>query len=304
VPLGTAVPIDRRLAEDQPDTDLATNRPPAGTGLNFDLDYESSVRNTTPATASGVPRILIADDDFATRHLLGKVLVQEGYLVDTAASGMEAIKRLRAAPPDLVVTEVMLPEIDGFHICRSIKTSRKYRHIPVILISAESARITSDLLQRYGAEAAFEKPVAADRVTQVVAELLGARAARSTAVDDRSFERSIDLYRTGKIDDAIETLRSGIQHDPLSTKHHFVLANLLQKKNLIYEAIDEYEATVNLKPDYFPALSRLAYLYYKKGFSAKAIDTWRRSLPHCPDATLRQNIEVFMRKLIADMQSR
>ena len=63
------------------------------------------------------------------------------------------------------------------------------------------------------------------------------------------------------------------------------------------------EATVNLKPDYFPALSRLAYLYYKKGFSAKAIETWRRSLPHCPDPTLRQNIEMFMRKLIADMQA-
>ena len=134
-------------------------------------------------------------------------------------------------------------------------------------------------------------------------ELLGTRTARSPHVEDRSFERSIDLYRAGKIDEAIETLRTGLGHDPLSTKHHFVLANLLQKKNLIYEAIDEYEATVNLKPDYFPALSRLAYLYYKKGFSAKAIDTWRRSLPHCPDPTLRQNIEVFMRKLIADMQS-
>jgi tetratricopeptide (TPR) repeat protein len=107
----------------------------------------------------------------------------------------------------------------------------------------------------------------------------------------------------GRIDEAIEALRAGLAVDPLSTKHHFVLANLLQKQNLIYEAIDEYEATVNLKPDYFPALSRLAYLYYKKGFSAKAIETWRRSLPHCPDPALRQNIEVFMRKLISEMQS-
>jgi tetratricopeptide (TPR) repeat protein len=101
----------------------------------------------------------------------------------------------------------------------------------------------------------------------------------------------------------MEMLRGGLSVDPLSAKHHFVLANLLQKKSMIYEAIDEYEATVDLKPDYFPALTRLAYLYYKKGFSAKAIDTWRRSLPHCPDQNLRQNIEVFMRKLIADIQS-
>jgi len=202
-----------------------------------------------------------------------------------------------------VVLEVNLPEIDGYHICRSIKTSRKYRHIPVVLMSSDPARVSSETLARYGAEASFEKPVPADVVARTMRELLGTRTARSPQVEDRSFERSIELYRAGKIDEAMETLRAGLAHDPLSTKHHFVLANLLQKKNLIYEAIDEYEATVNLKPDYFPALSRLAYLYYKKGFSAKAIDTWRRSLPHCPDATLRENIEVFMRKLIADMQA-
>jgi tetratricopeptide (TPR) repeat protein len=70
------------------------------------------------------------------------------------------------------------------------------------------------------------------------------------------------------------------------------------------EAIDEYEATIDLKPDYFPALTRLAYLYYKQGYAARAIEMWRRSLPHCTDTNLRHNIEVFMRKLIADMNSR
>ena len=76
---------------------------------------------------------------------------------------------------------------------------------------------------------------------------------------------------------------------------------MLQKKSLLYEAIDEYEVTVDLRPDYFPALTRLAYLYYKQGFSAKAIETWRKSLQYCADPSLRENIEVFMRKLIADM---
>lgn len=272
----------------------------------IDLDDESVTgRPGTAALAPGPARVLIVDDDFATRHLLVKVLAPEGYVTDTAASGMEAVKRLRASPPDLVVIDIMLPEIDGFQICRSIKTSRKYRHIPVVLLSAviDSGRVTEDVLTRYGAEAYFEKPINTERLKRKIQDLLGARAARSKLAEDRSFERSLELYREGKIDEAIEELRAGLAVDPLSTKHHFVLANLLQKKNQLYEAIDEYEATVNLKPDYFPALSRLAYLYYKKGFSAKAIETWRRSLPHCPDPTLRQNIEVFMRKLIADMQT-
>jgi DNA-binding response OmpR family regulator len=293
--------IDPHLAEDQRDT--ATNQ----SGVAFDLDYESAsqarqqVVTPEPGVAPSTPRVLVVDSDFATRHILGKVLVGDGYQVDTAASGMEAIKRLRAGPPDLVMLEVLLPEIDGYHICRSIKTSRKYSHIPVILMSSDPQRVAPDMLTRYGADASFEKPLPTDRLSATVAELLGARGEQQPAIEDRSFERSIEMYRAGKIDEAIDTLRTGLAHDPLSTKHHFVLANLLQKKNLIYEAIDEYEATVNLKPDYFPALSRLAYLYYKKGFSAKAIDTWRRSLPHCTDQALRQNIEVFMRKLITDM---
>ncbi len=284
--------------------------PSAGV-IDLDTGLGVSTRTPAPQRVGGPARVLIVDDDFATRHLLVKSLSPHGYVTDTAASGMEAIKRLRASPPDIVIIDIMLPEIDGFQICRSIKTSRKYRHIPVILISAviDSGRVTEDVLVRYGAEAYFEKPINTDKMKKRLSELLNAQALATSESpsggygDDESFEQALELYRVGRIDEAIEALRAGLAVDPLSTKHHFVLANLLQKQNLIYEAIDEYEATVNLKPDYFPALSRLAYLYYKKGFSAKAIETWRRSLPHCPDPALRQNIEVFMRKLISEMQS-
>jgi len=264
-----------------------------------------SGRSGARVTREGPPKILIVDDDFATRHLLVKLLEQATYTCETAASGMEAVKRLKSSPPDLVVIDVMLPEINGFQICRSIKRSYKYQHIPVILTSAviDSARVTEELLTKYSADAYFEKPIATDRLMRSVETLLGARVSGpARPARDDSFDRALELYRRGEIDQAIALLRSGLQVDPLSTRHHFVLANLLQRKNEIYEAIDEYESTVNLKPDYFPALSRLAYLYYKKGFSARAIETWRRALPHCPDPNIRQNIESFMRKLIAKMQ--
>jgi CheY-like chemotaxis protein len=286
---------------------------PQPTSAVIDLDSITGTTGTTGSRRAGTPtpgaapRVLIVDDDFATRHLLVKSLGPLGYLTDTAASGMEAIKRLRATPPDVVVIDIMLPEVDGFQICRSIKSSKKYRHIPVILISAviDSGRVTDDVLVQYGADAYFEKPINTDKLRRRLGQLLEDRRPPSErdGSDDGSFERALELYREGAIDEAVTMLKKGLDVDPLSTKHHFVLANLLQKQNLVYEAIDEYEATVNLKPDYFPALSRLAYLYYKKGFSAKAIETWRRSLPHCPDPALRSNIETFMRKLISEMQS-
>jgi CheY-like chemotaxis protein len=276
---------------------------PATEGRVINLDDGDGVERR-PERA-GPPRVLIVDDDFATRHLLVKMLQPSGYVTATAASGSEAVRLIKGDPPDLVVIDVMLPEIDGFQICRAIKQSRRYNHIPVVLMSAviDSGRVTDQVLQRYGADAYFEKPLNTDRIRRRIADLIGSRAAQSPVVHDNTFEQSLAMYRAGQIDEAIGLLRTGLKDDPLSAKHHFVLANLLQKKALLYEAIDEYEATVDLKPDYFPALTRLAYLYYKKGFSAKAIETWRRSLPYCPDPDLRHNIEVFMRKLIADMQA-
>ena len=67
-------------------------------------------------------------------------------------------------------------------------------------------------------------------------------------------------------------------------------------------AVDEYESVVDLQPAYFPALTRLAYLYFRQGLHARAVETWRRALPVCDDPALRRNIELFMRKLVADMQ--
>ncbi len=267
----------------------------------IDLD-EGEGAPLRPAT--GPARVLIVDDDFATRHLLVKELQPLGLVTATASGGGEAVRMIKSSPPNLVVIDVMLPEIDGFQISRAIKQSHKYNQIVVILMSAviDSGRVTDELLRCHGADAYFEKPLNTERLKRRITDLLGGDSEQRRESVDASFERALQLYRAGKLDQAIESLRSGLKIDPLSAKHHFVLANLLQKQAMIYEAIDEYEATVDLKPDYFPALTRLAYLYYKKGYGAKAIEAWRRSLPHCPDDNLRQNIEVFMRKLIADMQ--
>ena len=253
--------------------------------------------------SSGPPRVLIVDDDFATRHLLVKELQPTGYVTLTAAGGREALRLIKQQPPALVVLDVMLPEIDGFQICRAIKQSHRYGHIPVVLMSAviDSGRVTDEVLRRYGADAYFEKPLNTDRIKRRMRELIAASGAGTPPPEDDGFERALDLYRRGDVTGAIDLLREGLQIDPLSAKHHFVLANLLQKQAHIYEAIDEYEATVDLKPDYFPALTRLAYLYYKQGFAARAIEAWRRSLPYCPDDRLRHNIELFMRKLISEM---
>lgn len=247
---------------------------------------------------SGTPRLLIVDDDFATRHLLVKEIEPRGYHVDTAASGTDALDMLRAKAPDVVIADILLPGVDGFRLCRAIKRTQRLAGVGVILMSAviDSGRVTAEVLEKYGADGYAAKPLDTARLLRIVRELVGRRRAR-TRSDDDVFDAAIARYQAGDVDGAIEMLRDGVALDPAAAKIRFALANLLQKEARIDEAIDEYESVVELEPRYFPALTRLAYLYYKKGHTLRAVETWRRALPHCEDPALRKNIELFVRKL-------
>jgi DNA-binding response OmpR family regulator len=246
----------------------------------------------------GPPRLLIVDDDFATRHLLVKEIEPRGYTVDTAASGTDALDSLRQKAPDVVIADILLPGVDGFRLCRAIKRTQRLQGVGVILMSAviDSGRVTAEVLEKYGADGYAAKPLDTARLLRIVRELVGRRRARTRTEDD-AFDAAISRYQAGDVDGAIEMLRNGVALDPAAAKIRFALANLLQKESRLDEAIDEYESVVELEPRYFPALTRLAYLYYKKGHTLRAVETWRRALPHCEDPALRRNIELFVRKL-------
>ncbi len=266
------------------------------------IDLIAELDAVAPSRGDGPPHVLIVDDDIATSAYLAKELQPLGYVTTICADGEEAVSAFRRSAPDLVVCDIMLPQIDGFKLCRAIKRSQSLGSVPVVLMSAviDSGRVTEDVLARYGADAYLEKPLDTRRVHRTVRELLGKRRGRSVS-GEKGFQNAIELYQRGDLDGALRVLRAAVDADPSSARYRFVLANLLQRKAQVAEAIDEYESVVQLEPEYFPALTRLAYLYYKQGLVARAVETWRRALPLCGDAHLRRNIELFMRKLISEM---
>jgi len=81
-------------------------------------------------------RILIVDDQPANLQILGTILDQHGYDVVPAPDGPTALRRLAARPPDLVLLDVMMPGMDGFEVCRQIRTQRVLEDLPVIFLSA------------------------------------------------------------------------------------------------------------------------------------------------------------------------
>lgn len=82
--------------------------------------------------------ILIVDDTLRNVQVLGTILKQEGYQIMVAQNGFQALKVVEKAPPDLILLDIMMPEMDGFETCRCLKENRATRDIPVIFMTALS----------------------------------------------------------------------------------------------------------------------------------------------------------------------
>jgi DNA-binding response OmpR family regulator len=95
------------------------------------------------------PDILIVDDTPANLQVLSGLLKERGYKVRPAPSGKLALQAARNTPPDLVLLDVKMPDMDGFEVCRQLKADARLREIPVIFISALSD--TLDKIQAFGA---------------------------------------------------------------------------------------------------------------------------------------------------------
>jgi CheY-like chemotaxis protein len=244
-------------------------------------------------------RALVVDPDAPGRIQLVAELEKIGWHCQAAASGSQAIDLLAQLPFDVVFADVAAPDVDGLQLCRAVKRSRRLGKTRVIVTTSvvDSGQVPDDVLQRSSADGYLEKPLDTRRLHRMLRELSHDERVDHEAV----LADALGRYHNGDIDGAISRLRGALVGDPASPKLHFMLANMLQRASRWAEAVDEYEAVVELQPVYFPALTRLAYLYFRLGLHARAVETWRRALPVCEDPALRRNIELFMRKLVADM---
>ena len=122
-------------------------------------------------------KVLVVDDDEDLAELVRILLSQEGYEVSWAPNGKVGIEMVDSFGPDLIILDVMMPELDGFSACKKLKDSDK-SGIPVILLTgvAEQIRTTDYPLNgvlRSDAEEYLEKPVNPEEILEVVKKYLG-----------------------------------------------------------------------------------------------------------------------------------
>ncbi len=90
------------------------------------------------AANEGSARILIVDDNVQIRGLLARMLEPEGYEIDQAEDGEAGIQRAESDPPDLILLDVMMPDLNGFEVCKRLKAREDFRLTPIVLITGLS----------------------------------------------------------------------------------------------------------------------------------------------------------------------
>ncbi len=114
-------------------------------------------------------KILVVDDSATNNILLQSILEEEGYFVNVAFGGKEAFQLLKAQKPDLILLDIMMPEIDGLSILREIKKDNA--EIPVIMVTAKDDLQSQDEAKSAGALDYIQKPINVDLVIDKVKQL-------------------------------------------------------------------------------------------------------------------------------------
>jgi diguanylate cyclase (GGDEF)-like protein len=159
--------------------------------------------------------ILVADDEPVNRALIQRRLEREGYRVLTAQNGSEAVEKTRDALPDLVILDVMMPEMDGMDACRLIKEDEKTRDIPIIFLSARDETEMKVSGLTLGANDYISKPFKAEELlarVRVAIRLKRERDKLRTSAEEATVRAEVAQERA--MTDALTGLlnRYGLQH--------------------------------------------------------------------------------------------
>ena len=247
--------------------------------------------------------VLVIDDSEVALKLIEGVLAKRRYRVLTAKDGREGLARMKEKMPDLVICDGMLPGVHGFEICRQIKTSQRFRHIPVMLLSAVHTgwRFAEDVKQKYGADDYVTKPFESADLIRRVETLLNRNSPvppQSEAAVRQHLKDGIGHLKHSRLDEAIAAFESALAVDQFNDMAHYYLAMALEKKERIFDACDHYEKAVQVNPQFFDAITSLANLYQRQEFYRKAREMWELALGATKDETTRARIKEHIVNLL------
>jgi len=167
-------------------------------------------------------RILIVEDDPDIAQLVARYLDKAGFQTERAATGRDALKAISASPPDLLVLDLMLPQVDGFEICRTIRHDAATAAMPIIMLTARAEESDRIVGLELGADDYLAKPFSPGELVARVRALLR-RARRGAAA-----ERAVLKYRDIVLDSDEHRVTSDGREVTLTAKEFLLLAYFIR----------------------------------------------------------------------------
>lgn len=131
-------------------------------------------------------KLLIVEDNTELLELMRLGLKQAGFSISTAANGLDAIKKARSGAPDLIVLDLVLPELDGFAVCETLKRSPDTSAIPIILLTGLSSEFTRYAGIESGADEYVTKPISPQQLVPKIEQRLRAARTKENTAENKS----------------------------------------------------------------------------------------------------------------------
>jgi len=217
-----------------------------------------------------MPKILVVDDEPDAIELIKFNLKAAGYEVVTAADGDEALKKARALVPDLILLDLMLPEVDGLEVCKILRRDARVSGIPIIMLTAKAAEIDRVLGLELGADDYVTKPFSPRELVLRVKRLLRTGQAAGDKEDEIKLkELALDIPRH----------QASVKGRPIDlTATEFKLLTVLvqrrgrvQSREQLLQDVWEYDNLIDTRT----VDTHVRRLREKLGLAAKYLDTVR-----------------------------
>ena len=137
------------------------------------IQADKAIAVTSPAAITGPLRVLLVEDDRSLRRYLEVVLRREGYEVIVAVDGLAAMRVTLTSPVDIVVTDAIMPNLNGYELVRFLRNTPQLSHLPIVLLSA--LEIKENKPEDHKADVYLSKPVSPEALIECLEELMDQR---------------------------------------------------------------------------------------------------------------------------------